>query len=163
MIGDQLASAIYYFRIWKLPDDAVYVSVTPWSKGSSGVIILANILTEKERVSYDQVMSSIPSLAHHGYNSSEYHNSEHLRLSQEELKKYECNLYVCLLLIKVEGEEYTNFDILATSSIMRLREDDQIYDSVKHEEYVYFEFYNPCESCPLSVFLDVLSPTVGGI
>ena len=46
---------------------------------------------------------------------------------------------------------------------MRLREDDQIYDSVKHEQFVYYEFYNPCESCALTFFVDVLSPTVGGV
>ena len=29
--------------------------------------------------------------------------------------------------------------------------------------YSYYEFYNPCTTCPVTFFLDVLSPTLAGV
>ncbi len=123
-------------------------------------------LNDEQHSTISDLINQLPTLAGNSeYESTEYHNTEHLRISAQSLKEKGCvGVVSCAILVRITGEEeYLNFDILASSSVNKLQEEVALFGSIRHQEYTYYEFYNPCALCNLTIFMDILSPSVGGV
>ena len=124
LLGENQPHALYYFYIYKIPEDSVYVSVTPWSKGSERVHVQANLATGAARITHKELRAAVPSDGKISYTSADFHNTAHLRISASKLKEEGCETKICALVLKVAGDlEFLNFDILATSETVILHED----------------------------------------
>lgn len=55
------------------------------------------------------------------------------------------------------------YDLVISSQIAILIDEEQIYGNVKEGGAMYYEYHSLCEKCSVSFFLNVLSPSTGDV